>query len=353
MRILHVIQALGVGGAERVTLALVRGARRAGHDVAIVAAHGALAAEAGVAVHPLPLIQRRVRRIPGSVAAIERAVRVERPDVIHVHNPGVAIAAALATRRGRRMPSLVSVHGVPQGDDRAAARILRLAGLPVFACGPAIAEGLAAHGLRVAATIDNGIPEAPEPADRATVRRAWNVGPERSLVLSVGRLVPEKNHALAIRALVRVPNAVLAVVGDGPLEGDLRAEASASGVDDRVVFAGARTDAWQLMGAADVVVLASRGEGLPLTVLEALAIGTPVVATAVRGIVGLLEDDQTALLVPPDDPDLSAAVSRLLHDPELTQRLASNGRDLVARFDEATMIERYLDAYERLAARRV
>lgn len=354
MRILHVIQALGVGGAERVTLALVRGARAAGHDVAIAAAPGALVPEAGVTVHPLPLIERRAWRLAGAVAAVERALRAERPDLVHVHNPGVAVAVTIATRRGRRVPGLVSMHGVPQSDDRAAARILRLAGLPVIACGPSVAEGLGAHGLRVAETIVNGVPPAPEPADRAGMRGAWGLAAEQPLAVSVGRLVREKNHALAIRAMAGARNAALAVVGEGPLEPELRAEAAAHGVEERVRFAGARTDAWQLMGAAHAVVLASHGEGLPLTVLEALAIGTPIVATSVRGITGLLADEQTALLVPPDDAEaLARALVRVLTDGELARRLVSNGRDLVARFDEATMVERYLAVYARLLGRRV
>jgi len=347
-----VIQELRLGGAERVTLALVRGARAAGHDVAIAAAHGDLVEEAGVTVYPLPLIRRGVRRIPGAVAALQRALRAERADLIHVHNPGVAVAASLATRRGRRTPGLVSFHGVPRADDPAAARVLRLAGLPVVACGPAVAEALAAHGLRVAETITNGVPPPPEPASRADLRAAWNVPPERPLVLSVGRLAAVKNHALAIRALANVPSATLAVVGDGPLEDELRAQATVSGVADRVVFAGARSDAWQLVGAADAVVLPSLGEGLPLTVLEALAIGTPLVATSVRGVAGLLEDEQTALLVPSNDAEAFAdAITRVLNDAELARRIASNGRVLAARFDEATMVRRYLELYDRVLAR--
>jgi glycosyltransferase involved in cell wall biosynthesis len=354
MKVLHVIQALGLGGAERVTLALVRGARAAGHGAAIVAADGALVPEAGVAVHPLPLIERRPSRVPRAAAAIGRALRAERPDLVHVHNPGVAAAAALATLRGRRTPGVVSVHGVPAHDEPAAAQVLRLAGLPVIACGPAIAEALAAQGLEIAETIPNGIPPAPEPADRSEVRAAWNLAPEQALVLSVGRLVPEKDHALAIRALGGVPGAVLAIVGTGPLENDLRVQARTSGVADRVVFAGGRLDAWRLMGAADVVVVPSRGEGMPLTVLEALAVGTPLVATRVRGIVGLVADGETALLVPPKDVDaLADAVARVLTDAELVGRITSNGRVLAQRFDDATMVERYLAAYERALARRL
>ena len=214
---------------------------------------------------------------------------------------------------------------------------------------PAIAEALTGHGIPLLATIPNGVSSPPQPANAASVRAEWNLEPGRPLVLSVGRLVPEKNHALAIAAIANVPDAALAIVGAGPMEGELRARAGGEGVADRVIFAGARTDAWQLMGAADVVVLASHGEGMPLTVLEAFAIGTPLVATRVRGIVGLVEDGRTGLLVPDDDASaLAAALERVLTDESLARRLVSAARTLPAGLDETSMTSAYLQLYETM-----
>jgi glycosyltransferase involved in cell wall biosynthesis len=141
-------------------------------------------------------------------------------------------------------------------------------------------------------------------------------------------------------------------MGGGPLEDVLRAEAAEKQIADRVFLTGPRADAWELMGAADAVVLPSRGEGLPLTVLEALAIGTPLVATDVRGVRGLVEDGRTALLVPPDDPQaLAEALGRVLTDENLARRLVSQGRQLAAGFDDKRMAQLYLDLYKRLVAR--
>ena len=165
---------------------------------------------------------------------------------------------------------------------------------------------------------------------------------------SVGRLIAHKNHALAIRALTRLPGVSLAIVGEGPLAGELRREAVALGVSDRVVLAGLRNDARALMGAADAVCFSSISEGLPLVALEALAAGKPLVATDVRGLHELLSDGEDALLVPAGDAaSLSAALARTLDDMDLARKLAEGGRRTASKYSEQAMVAAYLDLYER------
>src|SRR5262249_10241403 len=175
-----------------------------------------------------------------------------RPDVVHAHNPGMAAVTALATRR----PAIVSVHGVPEEDWAATTRVLRLSRLGVVACGPGVE---AAPEGRVRAAIPDGHPPPPPPAP-PPAQPEW----PRPLLLSVGRLVEQKNHALAIRALAHVPDATLVIAGEGPLRGELEREAREAGVADRVVLAGLRPDARALMGAADAIVLPPRRQRLPL-----------------------------------------------------------------------------------------
>jgi glycosyltransferase involved in cell wall biosynthesis len=350
MRILHAIQELRTGGAERVVVALARGAVAAGHEVAVASAPGSLVAEVDGPHFTLPLVERRPWRLPAAILAVRRAVRAFGSDLVHCHNPGVAAAAGPATLRGRRPRGLVSVHGVPDEDYGRAALVLRLAGLPVVACGPGVELGLEAAGLRPLMTILNGVSPAPPPADRAALAAEWGITPDQPLVLAVGRLVPVKNHQLAVRALAQVPDATLAIVGEGPLLDDLRRAAAEASVADRVVFTGLRPDARELIGAADAVVLPSRAEGLPLVALEAFAAGTPLVATAVRGVRELVADD-AALLVPPDDPDTLAAGLRLvLADRSLADRLSAAGQKVAAEHSEDAMIAAYFDLYERLGS---
>jgi glycosyltransferase involved in cell wall biosynthesis len=352
VRVLHVIQEMRTGGAERVVVSLARGAQASGHAVAIASAPGELLEELdGIEHFPLPLLGRRPSAVPGAALRLRRVLRKWQPHIVHCHNPGMAIVTSLATLRGRMPKALVSVHGVPDEDWPRTAKVLRLTGLPVVACGPGVEVALAEHGLRAAATIWNGVSSAPPPADRAELERTWRIPPGNRLVLAVGRLVPAKNHALAIQALAEVDDVTLVIVGEGPLRDELEDEARRAGVYDRVVFAGLRPDARALIGAADAVVVSSRSEGLPMVVLEALAAGTPVVATAVRGVREILEDEQNALLIPPGDPvRLANAIQRVVSDERLAGRLADTGRRLAGEHTEETMVDAFLDLYARRAA---
>jgi len=345
LRILHVIQELGTGGAERILVSAYRGARDAGHTVSVAAAPGPLAAELDEQPYPLPIVGRRPWRVPAAALAVRRAVGATRPDVVHAHNPTMALAAGLVTRRGRKPPGLVNVHGVPEEDWPTAVRLVRLSGLAPVACGPGVAAALAEHDCTPFATVPNAVGPAPPPAGGEELK----LKPGTRLVLAVGRLVEQKNQELAIRAIASVPDAVLAIAGDGPLRPRLERVASEVGTDGRVRFLGVRPDVRELMGAADAIVLSSRWEGLPLSALEALASGTPLVATSVRGLRELVVDEQDALLVPEEPEALAAGLRRVLDDPELAARLSEAGKRVEGAGSDDTLVEGFLALYEKLA----
>jgi glycosyltransferase involved in cell wall biosynthesis len=350
VRILHVIQELEMGGAERVVVTLAAGAREAGHEVAVASAAGALRDELDGEQFELPLVRRRPWRVALAARALGRALRAWQPDLLHCHNAGMALVASLATRRGREAPGLVTFHGIADEDYGAAARSFRLAALPVVACGPGVETGLLERGLRPLTTIVNGISPAPPPADREALEAELGLPAGRPLLVSVGRLIPQKEQLTTIRAVGELPEATLLLVGEGPLRTDLERQVAEQGLDGRVIFTGVRRDARAVVGAADAFVLSSAGEGLPLAALEALSGGTPVVATAVRGTRELFTDGETALLTPAGDAaGLAAALARVLTDPALAARLAEGGRELAAGFTDTAMVERYLELYERLA----
>jgi glycosyltransferase involved in cell wall biosynthesis len=277
--------------------------------------------------------------------------------VLHAHNPGAAFAAALARRLARAGDTaiLTTYHGVMPGRVGRAARVLARTSDLVVAVAPAATDALVAAGLPGgrAATVANAV--SPRPArSRDAVREELGAG-DRPLVVTVGRYAQEKNQALLLEAVALLDRPVRAVlVGVGPLEGDLRRRVRELGLDGTALVAGERTDAIDLTSAADAFVLTSDWEGLPLAILEALALGTPVVATSVGGIPGAVRHEETGLLVPPRDPRaLAAALERLLDEPGLAGRLAAAGRELAAaEYSEATMVGRYVELYSELAAAR-
>ena len=205
----------------------------------------------------------------------------------------------------------------------------------------------------VLTTVPNGIrPRGPGPG-RAAARAALGLEPDQPVVLSIGRLVVMKGQRYLIDAVpelaARFPGLAVVILGRGHLHGKLLEQAAALGVGDRVHLPGHRSDARLLLDAADVLVLPSRHEGMPLVLLEAMDAGLPVVATRVIGSEEVVADGETGFLVRPEDPAaLAAALARLLADPELRARFGRAGRRrFVERFTNTRMAADTLRVYAR------
>jgi glycosyltransferase involved in cell wall biosynthesis len=350
MRVLHVLQELSGGGAENVAAQLVTGAQEAGCAVAVAGARGPARPMFDAPTFHLPLIARKPLALLRAARALRRAIATWRPDLVHCHNPTMALAVALAT--GRKRPArIVTVHGISERDAPLGAALLRWLGAETVACAASVATALRAR--RVEATlIANGCGPAPPPLDRGALEAAFGGLAGRRLVVGVGRLVAQKNHALLIRAAARMPDAVVVIAGEGVERAALEDEAVRAGVAGRVHLCGHRDDAHALIAAADALVVASRWEGLPLVVLEAMSAGTPVVAVRAAWNEGLLEDGDDCLLVPPDDPRaIAGALDRLAREPALAARIATRARERAARHSGERMTREYLDLYEAVIRR--
>jgi glycosyltransferase involved in cell wall biosynthesis len=191
-------------------------------------------------------------------------------------------------------------------------------------------------------TIHNGVPDlelgaAPRPRP----------GP---LVGAIGRLEPQKGYDVLVRALARVEDATLVLVGDGGERAALEQLAARIGVADRVVWAGWSDEARTYLGTFDVFAFPSRFEGFPLAVLEALLARRAVVASDVGSTAEAVRDGETGLLVPPEDPAaLAGAIEKLLADEPLRHRLGEQGRGLVLeRFTAEHMTRAFESLYDEL-----
>ncbi len=208
--------------------------------------------------------------------------------------------------------------------------------------GIALGWGLAPERVRV---VPNPAPELPQLPSREEARAALGVtGP---VLATAGRLTAQKALPDALRAIARVPAVELLVLGDGSERPALEREAETLGVSDRVRFVGAgtRDDVLRLFRAADAVLVTSAWENLPHTVLEALAVGTPVIATAVGGIPEVVVDGENGLLVPPHDVDaIAAAVARLVREEDLRRALAAAAPGSVDGLSEPRILRLIVDA---------
>ncbi len=198
---------------------------------------------------------------------------------------------------------------------------------------------------------------APDPACREMLLGWFAHRPER-IVAAAGRLSPEKGFDQLIDAAALLapqrPGAGFVVFGDGPLRDYLTRRIAERGLQGRFVLAGFRPDLERLLPACDLAVSSSHTEGLPVVVLEEMAAGLPVVATAVGGTPEVLEEGVTGLLVPPADPAaLARAVAELLASPESARAMGLAGRRRVERcFTFAVQAEGYERLFRRLAGRR-
>jgi glycosyltransferase involved in cell wall biosynthesis len=226
----------------------------------------------------------------------------------------------------------------------------------------AVSEGLRRtyEGIGVASelfvTVPNGVAPQTSRMSRGEARQVLGLDPDLPVVLTIGRPTHMKGQRHLIDAVPdltsRFPGLAVVLLGDGPLRGSLHTRAAALGVAERVHIPGHRPDARRLLAAADVFVLPSRHEGMPLAALEAMEAGLPVVATRVIGSAEVVADGVTGALVRPGDPTaLEAAVGRLLADPELRRRQGAAGRRRYeAHFTRERMAVETAEVYESVLA---
>ncbi len=279
------------------------------------------------------------RALAGILVAFQR-LRTNHPDnlVIHAHDSHALAVGALSSRLSR-LPLVAT-----RRSDTPAGRLWRLPDR-VIAISGAVEIALRDAGVEGSRIVQ--IPSAVVLADLTRPGRPG--GDSMPVIVAVGALTAEKGHAVLVRAFARLrhrlPRTRLVLVGDGPEREGLETLARRLGVDTAVEFTGERSDATPEIRAAHVLAQPSRREALGTAVLEAMALGTPIVASAVGGLVDLL-GSQAGLLVPPDDPDaLAGALARVLTDPGLADTLTRNARARVAGYDALELAERVAQVY--------
>jgi glycosyltransferase involved in cell wall biosynthesis len=365
MRVLQLIPTLWIGGAERVVGTLARRLRGAGHDVGVVSLFGRSAswieADLEAAGVELRFLDKRPGLDPRMIPRIARAVAAFRPDVIHSHLYVLKYALP-AIVAARRCPVVHTIHNLAEREVEAPSRAIQYvafrAGVVPVAIGEAVAESVRrVYGLRACRVVPNGIPVsdfAAAPGARDAVRAELGLPASAPVFLAVGRFDPQKDHPTLVRAFasphLRDTGAHLLLAGSGGLRGQAERIARELGAADRIHFLGVRRDVPRLLAAADAFVLASRWEGNPLSVMEAMASGKPVVATAVGCVPELVPDSAVSLVAPGDPEALAAAMRALAVDLPRARRKGSAAAELArTRFDADGMTRAYETLYAEVA----
>jgi glycosyltransferase involved in cell wall biosynthesis len=360
-RVLHVIDSLHLGGAQEVVLNLATcGSPRFRHEVATLHGRGIYwnrLREAGIKVHSLS----PHKFLPLYLATLPALLLAKRPDILHCHLiPSNIIAKPLGALLG--VPLILN-HDHTNDPHRINNKLLLALDKST--------NRFARHLIAVAAACQNFLiqhesipPEkitlvpnaidlrrfSPRKADRTESRKKFGLPLDAKVIAGVGRLNAQKNFSLfldiAAALAPRFPEARFLLAGEGPEEILLREKARSLGLADRIVFAGYVADTRQAYVAADLLLMPSRFEGLPMTLLEAMAMGLPVVASKLDGIAEVIEDGREGFLV--ESTDAAGFVERcatLLENPAKSPEFAANAR---AKIEARYSVERMTSAVEAI-----
>jgi glycosyltransferase involved in cell wall biosynthesis len=381
VRVLFVLDSLGAGGAERSTALLLPSLRERGVDVAVVVLRSEIeGSEAevrslGIDVHVL-----EAGGIISQTRQLRRHIVDLQPDIVHtaIYAADQVGRLASAGARTRVISSFVNVPRLRRfrtPADPPAWKIDlvnlcdaitgRLFVDRYHAVTPGVAD-LYAAAYRIptkrVSVVERGRPTESlrerSAERRRSARESLGLGDEHRIVLAAGRQEHQKDHVGLVRAIAELaatdPQVHLLIAGrEGNATAALRREIDATtGASAFVHVLGHRSDVPDLLVVADVMALPSIFEGTAGVALEAMALGTPIVSTELEGMLGILEHERNALVVPQRDPSaMAAAIRRLLDDPKLAQRLATEARaDFLDRFTLDRSAERTVEMYRRVIA---
>ena len=364
-KVLQLIDGLNIGGAEVLLIDLVRGIKEAGHDVIVgYSTHGPLEKNLLDLEIPIKHLPRLGRIDPVLLLKMIQLILSEKPDIVHTH----LFKSDFHGRLAARLCCVPVVVSTSHNNDIWAKRfpLGYLYGLNANLADRIIAVSTEVREYQIEFTgistdkivvIENGVNIqrfASKKDAGLSLRNEFKIAQDAPLIGIIGRLQPQKDHSNFLKAAAlikdKVPNARFMIVGDGLLRDQLLAQTNMLNLKDSVIFCGIRRDIPSVMASFDVLVISSKWEGLPVTLLEGMAAYKPIVSTAVGGIPGVVSDRESGLLVPSEDSfALANACLNLLQNPVLTRSLTSVAFDRVKKeFSLDTMIGKILKLYEEL-----
>lgn len=347
------------GGVERHILGMLNGLNTRNINTLLILFHdGELAAQAreqGFKPVILPNSNRSILKTSRKLAQLLKRQKIE---LVHVHGYKATVFCTLACY-WHSFVTIKTEHGLPEPMlgrplrslynsiyhtlDSTATRLSRAT--VCYVTKDLLAYYRRAHSGLKTTVIPNGV----DPIDRNRLQRPPELQEDRFNLIIVGRVDTVKGHRLAIEAISAdplLPTSHLHVIGTGPCEPELRDLAQNLGIAHRVHFLGFRRNVYDYIAHCHALLMPSLHEGLPYTLLEAMALGTPVIASEVGGLAEVLENDKTALLFPPGNAMALAQKIARLRDPSLRHQLGESALHLQqSHYSSEAMTDRYLTVY--------
>lgn len=376
-RIVRLVARMNIGGPALHLVELASGLDPARYDQLLVTGvegrdEGSmleLATSAGLRVQVLEELRNGFSlglRDMKVLARLTQLLRAFRPHIVETHTAKAGLLGRIAARAAG-VPAVVHVfhghvlHGY-YGPLRSGALAVMERGLAristqILTVSDRVKQDLVQHRVAAADAIDVvplGFDLSPFVEARGgALRRELGLGPDVPLVGIVGRMFPIKNHRLFLDAAAKLrsdPAPQFVLVGDGDLRPAMEAHAASLGIGDRTHFLGWRRDIPQICADLDVLVTTSDNEGTPVTIIEGMAAGCPIVATRVGGIPDLVRHGESGLLTPAGDAEqVARAIGRVLADPQAAACMAQRGRETaLARFSRERLVADMDALYRRL-----
>lgn len=353
-RMVHIVQSLQTGGAENLLVNLAVNCKDK-FDITVISQYkeSKLPLEKRLLDNGIKIIflNKKVGFDPGSIIALYKALNKIKPDIVHTHLHA-AIYAVPWYIFHKKAVKVHTVHSVASMELGAIHRIVqgfayRFLGVVPVAISPSVKESIVKQykiRTRKVPVILNGIDVSRYnvPCGGENVSRPFTI-------INVASFSKWKNQMLLLNSFYNVtlkhPNTRLVFVGEGPEKAEVERAAHKLGIADKTLFAGLTSEVERYLSGADVFVLSSAFEGLPLSILEAYAAGLPVISTKVGGVQDILADGVNGFLVPPnDEAAMTNAILKVYENPELRDKMSGTNRAAAQGFD----IKRIADQYTKL-----
>lgn len=354
MKILQVIPYFCFGGAETMCENLTYALTKMGHQVTVVSLYNEQTPisrrmeEAGIRILYL---DKKLGLDLSMIPKLIKIMKQERPDAVHTHLDVIKYAVAAAKLCGIRR-CVHTVHNVAHKE--AEGRLQKIINTVYFKLGWSVPVALSPE-VRKTIVSFYGLPEEDVPMiyngvdlSKCLPKTDYSLS-EPAVLLHIGRFNHQKNHKGLLEAFSRVletiPNCCLHLLGDGELRQETEDYAEELGIREKVMFHGSQSDVYPYLQQADVFLLPSNFEGMPMTIIEAMGTGLPIVASKVGGVPDMLDDQVSGRLVSRDPSEVAGVVCELLDHEDFRISLGSHALQRSRQFDADYMARRYYEIY--------